>query len=107
MVSIGEDDLRVELLERFVRRSFYRRKSAHRHEDGGFDLAVRRDEFSAARGSIAGRNREVQHWPWQWKSQNRISHPVTCSFIFVSGLRTATLILCFSIHFMSACSRPE
>src|SRR3954465_5335677 len=52
MVGVGEDDLRVQLLESLVRGSLFRRQCPDGHKDGRFHLTMRRLEFAGARVSI-------------------------------------------------------
>lgn len=54
MIGVGEQELRAERFEIFVRQSLHCAQCAHRHEDRGFDFAVRGDEAAGAGGAVAG-----------------------------------------------------
>src|SRR6266849_751145 len=49
MISVGEDDLRAEGFQRFLRQALYGCRRAHRHEHRRFDYPVRCFQLSATR----------------------------------------------------------
>ena len=44
MIGIAEKNLDAEFFENVLRHGFHRRRRSHRHEHGGFDLAVRSEQ---------------------------------------------------------------
>ena len=60
MVSIGQQDLRAQLFQRFLRHAFDRGQRSHRHEHRSFDLAMRSDQPPCPRCAKLGLNAKFE-----------------------------------------------